>query len=108
LIVRSVPNWLRNLFLVGLTLPFFSSDVTRAFAWREMLGGHGVVNSALRFFHISPPDWIVFSEFGVTLALLSSTAPFAIFPIVIRLGTVRNSIWLASDDLGIGLIREFL
>jgi spermidine/putrescine transport system permease protein len=108
LVVRSVPNWLRNLLIVGLTLPFFSSDVTRAFAWREMLGGHGFINNARAFLHLQPLDWIIFSEFGITLALVSSTAPFAIFPIIIRLKTIRQSIWLAADDLGIGPLREFL
>ena len=108
LVVRLVPGWLRTLLIVGLTLPFFSSDVTRAFAWREMLGGHGFINNARAFLHLPPLDWIIFSEFGITLALVSSTAPFAIFPIVIRLATIRPSIWLASDDLGVGPFREFL
>jgi len=108
LVVRLVPNWLRNLMIVGLTLPFFSSDVTRAFAWREMLGGHGFVNNTLAALHLPPIDWIIFSEFGVTIALVSSTAPFAIFPIIIRLATIRPSIWLAADDLGIGAFREFV
>ncbi len=108
LIVRSLPRWLRSILIVGLTLPFFSSDVTRAFAWREMLGGHGVINNTLESLHLAPLDWLVFSEFGVTLALLSSTVPFAIFPIVIRLATIRQSIWLAADDLGIGPLREFV
>lgn len=108
LVVRLVPSWLRTLLIIGLTLPFFSSDVTRAFAWREMLGGHGFINNARAFLHLPPLDWIIFSEFGIAIALVSSTAPFAIFPIVIRLATIRQSIWLASDDFGIGPFREFL
>lgn len=108
-LVRAVGSRARTICLVLLTLPFFASDVSRAFAWNMVLGQHGFINRALLALHLvdNPIPWLIFDELAVRIALFSGTVSFAVFPLVIRLTTIRPSIWLATRDLGISRLREF-
>ena len=108
-LVRLLRPSYRTACLVLFTVPFFSSDVTRAFAWTVVLGNHGLVNRLLVAGGVvsRPVEWFIFDEFAVVVALVSSTISFAIFPIVVRLLTIQSSVWLASADLGISRATEF-
>jgi ABC-type spermidine/putrescine transport system permease subunit I len=92
------------LLLALFTIPFFTSGLVRAFAWRLVLGRHGVINNALMSLGIveTPVEWLLFSDFAVLLGMVAAYLPFAIVPIVLAFARIEHSVIRASQDLGAG------
>lgn len=92
------------LLLALFTIPFFTSGLIRAFAWRLMLGRNGVINNALMSLGIvqAPVEWLLFSDFAVVLGMVAAFLPFAIIPIVLAFARIDHSVIRASQDLGAG------
>src|ERR1700731_2389756 len=92
------------LLLALFTIPFFTSGLVRAFAWRLVLGRYGLINSALIALGIadSPIEWLLFSDFAVVLGMVAAYLPFAVVPIVLAFARLEHSVVRASRDLGAG------
>ena len=45
----------RNLMLVAVVAPFFTSFILRTIAWRQVLADSGPVTSTLHTLHVLPP-----------------------------------------------------
>lgn len=97
------------LLLALFTIPFFTSGLVRAFAWRLVLGRQGVVNTTLMSLGIveSPLEWLLFSDFAVVLGMVAAYLPFAIIPIVLAFARIEPSVIRASQDLGAGFWTMF-
>jgi putative spermidine/putrescine transport system permease protein len=91
------------------TIPFFTSGLVRAFAWRLILGREGTVNQLLISLGIvqTPVEWLLFSDFAVALGMLAAHLPLAIIPIVLVFARVDPSVIRASQDLGAGFWTTF-
>lgn len=98
-----------SLLLALFTIPFFTSGLVRAFAWRLVLGRTGLVNQALLGLHLvdAPVEWLLFSDFAVVVGLVAANLPFAILPIVLVCGRIEPSVIRASQDLGAGFWTTF-
>ena len=95
----------RAALLVALfTIPFFTSGLVRAFAWRLVLGREGVINNGLTSLGAvgAPVEWLLFTDFAVVLGMVAAYLPFAIIPIVLVFARIEHSIIRASRDLGAG------
>jgi putative spermidine/putrescine transport system permease protein len=95
----------RAALLVALfTIPFFTSGLVRAFAWRLVLGREGVINNVLISLGVvhTPVEWLLFSDFAVVLGMVAAHLPLAIIPIVLAFGRIESSVIRASQDLGAG------
>lgn len=97
------------LLLALFTIPFFTSGLVRAFAWRLVLGRQGVVNDALMSLGIvqTPVEWLLFSDFAVVLGMVAAYLPFAIIPIALAFARIEHSVIRASQDLGAGFWTMF-
>src|ERR1700721_1825710 len=93
-----------TLLLALFTIPFFTSGLVRAFAWRLVLGRQGIINNTLISLGIvhTPVEWLLFSDFAVVLGMVAAYLPFAIIPIVLVFARIEPSIIRASRDLGAG------
>src|SRR5882672_6890578 len=93
-----------TLLLALFTIPFFTSGLVRAFAWRLVLGRQGVINNALMSLGIveTPVEWLLFSDFAVLLGMVAAYLPFAVVPIVLAFARIEHSVIRASQDLGAG------
>jgi len=95
----------RSVILIVLfTIPFFTSALIRAFAWRLVLGRTGIVNDAVVGLGIvdQPVEWLLFSNFAVVIGMVAAYLPFAVIPMVLVLGRIEPSVIRASEDLGAG------
>src|SRR6202021_2290455 len=95
----------RATLLVALfTIPFFTSGLVRAFAWRLVLGREGVINTTLMSLGVldTPIEWLLFSDFAVGLGMVAAHLPLAIVPIVLVFARIEHSAIRASQDLGAG------
>jgi len=100
----------RATLLVALfTIPFFTSGLVRAFAWRLVLGREGIVNNVLVSLGVAnaPIEWLLFSDFAVVLGLVAAHLPLAIIPIVLVFARIEHSAIRASQDLGAGFWTMF-
>jgi ABC-type spermidine/putrescine transport system permease subunit I len=102
------PRW-ATLLIALFTIPFFTSGLVRAFAWRLVLGREGVVNNALMSLGLvrTPVEWLLFSDFAVVLGMVAAYLPFAVIPIVLVFTRIEHSVIRASQDLGAGFWRMF-
>ena len=100
---------LRALLLALFTIPFFTSGLVRAFAWRLVLGRDGIINQALLALGLihAPLEWLLFSDLAVVVGMVAADLPFAIVPIVLAYAGIEASVLRASEDLGAGFWTTF-
>jgi spermidine/putrescine transport system permease protein len=97
-------------WLVALTIPFWTSYLLRVFAWKIILGFNGVINSGLMRLHLidQPLEFLLYNPFAVVVTLAHAWAAFAILPIYVSLEKIDRSLLEAADDLGDSALRRFL
>ena len=97
------------LWLVALTIPFWTSYLLRVFSWKVILGYGGVINSALISLGIieQPLSVLLYNPFAVVVTLTHAWAAFAILPIYVSLEKIDRSLLEAASDLGDGALRRF-
>ncbi|MCV2866583.1 ABC transporter permease [Albidovulum sediminicola] len=100
----------KTLWLLLITIPFWSSYLLRVFAWKLILGFNGVMNSALLAVGViqEPLTFLLYNEFAVVLTLAHAWAPFAILPIYVSLQKIDPQLLEAATDLGNGGLERFL
>jgi putative spermidine/putrescine transport system permease protein len=94
----------RRLLVVAVLTPLWASYLVKAYAWRSMLAGDGVVNWALQPFGLRGPG------FGLTatvIVLCYLWLPFMILPVYAGLERLPDSLLEASGDLGARAGRTF-
>jgi spermidine/putrescine transport system permease protein len=98
------------IWLVALTIPFWTSYLLRVFAWKIILGFNGVINSGLMRLHLidQPLEFLLYNPFSVVVTLAHAWAAFAILPIYVSLEKIDRSLLEAASDLGDSAFRRFL
>ena len=99
----------KMLWLVLLTLPFWTSYLLRVFSWKVVLGYEGVINSALMSVGLieAPLEFLLYSQQAVIITLAHAWAAFAILPMYVSLEKIDKSLLEAATDLGDGPVRRF-
>ena len=100
----------KTIWLLLITIPFWSSYLLRVFAWKLILGFNGVMNSALLGLGLieEPLSFLLYNEFAVILTLAHAWAPFAILPIYVSLQKIDPFLLEAATDLGNSPVQRFL
>ncbi|HET7335234.1 MAG TPA: ABC transporter permease [Rhizomicrobium sp.] len=96
-------------WLILLTIPFWTSYLLRVFAWKIILGYNGVINSGLMSLGLikQPLEFLLYNPTAVIVTLAHAWAAFAILPIYVSLEKIDRSLLEAAADLGDGPIRRF-
>lgn len=90
----------RNLMLLLVVAPFFTSFLLRTIAWKQILGAEGPVVSALQFLRLLPQDaTITATAFSVVMGLTYNFLPFMTLPIYASLDRIDYRLLEASGDL---------
>jgi spermidine/putrescine transport system permease protein len=90
------------IWLLLVTVPFWTSYLLRVFAWKVILGYNGVVNSALMALHLvsAPLSFLLYNPWAVVITLIHGYAAFAILPIYVSLEKLDPALLEAAADLG--------
>jgi len=98
------------IWLILITVPFWTSYLLRVFAWKVVLGFNGVINSGLMTLGIieAPLEFILYNPTAVVITLAHAWAAFAILPIYVSLEKIDRSLLEAAADLGEGPGMSFL
>ena len=96
-------------WLILITIPFWTSFLLRVFAWKIILGFNGVINSGLMSLGViqEPLEFLLYNPTAVIITLAHAWAAFAILPIYVSLEKIDRSLLEAATDLGDGPIRRF-
>ena len=89
-------------WLILITVPFWTSYLLRVFAWKIMLGYNGVINSGLKSLGLlsEPLEFLLYNPTSVVITLAHAWAAFAILPIYVSLEKIDRSLLEAARDLG--------
>lgn len=100
----------KMLWIILMTLPFWTSYLLRVFAWKVILGYEGVINSALLNMGMieAPLEFLLYSQTAVVITLAHAWAAFAILPLYVSLEKIDRSLLEAAADLGDGPVKRFL
>lgn len=100
----------KMMWIVLMTLPFWTSYLLRVFAWKVVLGYEGVINSALISVGLidQPLEVLLYSQTAVIITLAHAWAAFAILPLYVSLEKIDRSLLEAATDLGDGPVMRFL
>ncbi|AFP29333.1 ABC transporter permease subunit [Marinobacter sp. BSs20148] len=100
LIARSPPDQ-RNLLLMLVVLPFWTSFLLRVYAWIGFLKGNGVINNLLMSIGIiDEPLVMLQTDFAVYIGIVYTYLPFMILPLYANLVKLDEAYLEASSDLG--------
>jgi spermidine/putrescine transport system permease protein len=89
----------RNLLLVLIILPFWTSFLVRMYAWVFMLRTEGLVNLLLGRFGVAPLP-LLYNDFAVLLGQIYGELPFMILPLYASIEKLDRALLEAAADLG--------
>ncbi len=107
-IAQRPARW-RDALLLLVMIPFWTNFLVRTYALKQILGGDGMVNTALLGLGlIEAPLDLLFNEFAVIVGLVYGYLPFAILPMYASVEKFDYSLMEAAADLGANPVRAFL
>ena len=98
----------RNILLLLIILPSWTSFLIRVYAWIGILNSNGLLNHFLMWLGvIDQPLIIMKTYFAVYIGIVYSYLPFVVLPIYTSLTKVDSTLIEASLDLGCKPIKTF-
>lgn len=89
-------------WLVLLTIPFWTSYLLRVFSWKITLGFNGAINTGLMTLGVidAPLEFLLYNPVAVTITLAHSWIAFAVLPIYVSMEKIDRALLEAAADLG--------
>ncbi|HTV79344.1 MAG TPA: ABC transporter permease subunit [Steroidobacteraceae bacterium] len=99
----------RNVLLMLVILPFWTSFLLRVYAWIGLLKHNGVINNVLMYLGIiHQPLTMLQTDFAVYVGIVYSYLPFMILPLYANLEKHDVALLEAAADLGARPVTAFL
>jgi putrescine transport system permease protein len=99
-IARSNPST-RNILMLLIVLPFWTSFLLRVYAWIGILKNNGLINNFLMWLGvIDQPIQMLQTDFAVYVGIVYSYLPFMILPLYANLEKMDLTLLEAAADLG--------
>lgn len=106
--IGRAPERQRNLLMMLVMIPFWTSFLIRTYAWITILSNQGFLNAVLLSSGLtSSPLVMMYTPFAVVLGLVYNYLPFMILPIYTSVEKLDNALVEAAYDLGAGPVRAF-
>ena len=98
------------MWIILVTIPFWTSYLLRVFSWKVILGYNGVINSSLISLGIltEPLQFLLYNPIAVVITLAHAWAAVAILPIYVSLEKIDRSLIEAARDLGENAAMTFI
>ncbi|MEU8375411.1 ABC transporter permease [Micromonospora sp. NPDC048894] len=106
-IAQKAGRW-KNLLLVCVVAPMFTSFLVRTLAWKTILSDNGVLVGLLRDVHLLGPDGrLLATPVAVVLGLTYNFLPFLVLPLYASLERLDYRLLEAASDLYAGPLHAF-
>jgi len=107
-IARSRGKW-RQILLLLVIVPFWTSFLVRIFAWKVLLHPDGAIKRALLICHFVHADTsLLYNSGAVLLVMVYNFLPFAIVPIYAAAAKFDFRLVEAAQDLGAHKFQSFM
>lgn len=107
-IAQRAGRW-KNLLLVCVIAPMFTSFLVRTLAWKAILSDNGTLVGLLRDVHLLAPDGrLLATPVAVVTSLTYNFLPFMVLPLYASLERIDGRLLEAARDLYAGPVRAFL
>ena len=108
MLAASVTGWKRNLLLVAVLLPLWTSLLVRTAAWLILLQDNGLINQMLRAVGlIDSPLSLIYNRTGVLIAMTHVLLPLMVLPIYASLIAIPRNLMPAAAALGAAPLQAF-
>jgi spermidine/putrescine transport system permease protein len=99
----------KTLLYTLIILPLWVSYIVRAYAWKIILGGEGILNSFLMKIGLiqTPISALLYSDLSVVIGMVHIYSPFVLMPIYTAFEQIPKSLVEASKDLGANRFTTF-
>ncbi len=98
--IATRPPRQRNLWLLAVTVPFWTSLLLRSLALMLVLGDGGLLNGALlRLGLVAAPVQLLYTDAAVLSGLVSTSLPFMVLPVYAALARIDLRVVEAAADL---------
>ena len=99
---------LRNILLILVIIPFWSSFLLRVYAWKIILQNNGIFNLILlKLGIISEPLQLLYNQYAVIMGIVYTYLPLMILPLYGYLNKFDLNLIDASKDLGLNRTKSF-
>ncbi len=99
---------IRDILLMLVILPFWTSSLIRVYAWIMLLSPCGVINSLLMKLHIiDMPLPLMNNSYAACIGIIYTYLPFMIFPLYSSIEKIDQSLIEAAYDLGSSPMTAF-
>ena len=106
--IAQSPPTRRNILLMLIILPFWTSFLLRVYAWMGILSTNGIINSALLWIGIiDEPLQMLYTNFAVYIGIVYTYLPFMILPLYANLERLDLDLHDAAADLGAKPLQVF-
>ncbi|WP_319463047.1 ABC transporter permease [Micromonospora sp. RTP1Z1] len=106
-IAQKAGRW-KNLLLVCVVAPMFTSFLVRTLAWKTILSDNGALVGLLRDVHLLAPDGrLLATPVAVVLGLTYNFLPFLVLPLYASLERLDYRLLEAASDLYASPLRAF-
>ena len=107
-LIRFVAGRFGPALLMMILLTLFGGYLVKIYAWKTILGTHGILNGALLSLGVidEPLPWLLYNPGAVVVTLLHFLTPLAVLPIYGSLRSIPDLQLEASRDLGAGAWRS--
>jgi len=107
--IARAPDGLRNILLMLVILPFWTSFLLRVYAWIGILKTNGIINNTLISLGIiENPIIMMQTDFAVYVGIVYTYLPFMILPLYANLVRLDQNLLEAAADLGARPFEAFL
>lgn len=99
----------KTLLYTLIILPLWVSYIVRAYAWKIILGGEGILNTFLMKIGLigTPINALLYSDLSVVIGMVHIYCPFVLMPIYTAFEQIPKSLVEASKDLGANRFTTF-
>jgi len=106
--VRARSRWIKSTVLIVSIVPLFTSEIVRTYAWLNVLGNSGFINSLLLGTGlVDRPLQMMFTPFGVTVALVHFSMPIMVVILAAAISHIDVNYEKAAASLSANPIKVF-
>jgi spermidine/putrescine transport system permease protein len=106
-ILARLPVKLRNISLLLIIIPFWTSALVRTYCIKIILTTNGLLNTVLMKLHMEPLE-LLYTNTAVTIGLVYTLLPFMILPIYATIEKLDFRYIEAARDLGAGYFNTLI
>jgi spermidine/putrescine transport system permease protein len=107
-LARAGRQW-RQILLMLVIIPFWTSFLIRIFAWKTLLHPEGLIKRGMASLHLVSPDAsLLYNSWAVWLVMVYTFLPFAILPIYAAAEKFDFRLMEAAQDLGARRWQSFV